>query len=122
MGQSGLTVSAVGLGGNNFGRRCDAQQTRAIIDAAQTAGVTFVDTAEMYGGDGQSELFLGEALKGRRHDFVVATKFGHQSMARPGIALGSRRYIRQAVEGSLKRLQTDYIDLYYVHTPDPLTP
>jgi aryl-alcohol dehydrogenase-like predicted oxidoreductase len=121
LGQSGLTVSAVGLGCNNFGRRLDASGTRAVVDAAIEASVTFLDTADSY-GEGDSERFLGEALKGRRHQVTIATKFGNKHRARPEVALGSRQHIRRAVEASLQRLQTDYIDLYQFHFPDPRTP
>lgn len=126
LGNSGLLVSVVGLGCNNFGRRLDADQTRAVVDAALDAGVTLFDTADIYGGAGASEDFLGQALKGRRDEVVLATKFGHQTFdmgygAAAG-AKGGRAYIRRAVEESLRRLQTDYIDLYQLHTPDPATP
>jgi aryl-alcohol dehydrogenase-like predicted oxidoreductase len=122
LGDSGLTVSVVGLGANQFGGRLDQQQTTAVVNAAIEAGITHIDTAELYGGGGKSEQMLGEALKGQQRDKVVlATKFGHSSTP-PGSAPGSRRNVRRAVEGSLKRLQTDYIDLYYLHSPDPLTP
>jgi aryl-alcohol dehydrogenase-like predicted oxidoreductase len=126
LGDSGLLVSAVGLGCNNFGRRLDVQQTRAVVDAAIDAGITLLDTAEMYGKDGGSELALGEALSGRRDKVVLATKFGHQAVdmgyGPAAGAKGGRGYIRLAVEKSLRRLRTDYIDLYQLHTPDPLTP
>jgi aryl-alcohol dehydrogenase-like predicted oxidoreductase len=126
LGDSGLLVSVVGLGGNNFGGRLDNARTRAVVDAAIDEGITLFDTADMYGRDGGSELALGEALKGRRDKVVLATKFGHQG-ADMGYgpaagAKGGRKYIRLAVEKSLTRLQTDHIDLYQLHTPDPLTP
>jgi aryl-alcohol dehydrogenase-like predicted oxidoreductase len=126
LGNSGLLVSVVGLGCNNFGIRLDAEGTHAVVDAAIEAGVTLFDTADMYGGGGGSETFLGLALKGRRDEVVLATKFGHQNFdmgygAAAG-AKGGRAYIRRAVEESLRRLQTDHIDLYQLHTPDPLTP
>lgn len=126
LGDSGLLVSVVGLGCNNFGVRLDAARTREVVDAAIDAGVTLFDTADMYGGGGGSELALGEALKGRRDKVVLATKFGHQG-ADMGYgpaagAKGGRKYIRLAVEKSLARLRTDHIDLYQLHTPDPLTP
>jgi len=116
----------VGLGCNNFGGRLDHARTRAVVDAAIDQGITLLDTADMYGRDGGSELALGAALKGRRDQVVLATKFGHQA-ADMGYgpaagAKGGRKYIRLAVEKSLARLQTDYIDLYQLHTPDPLTP
>jgi aryl-alcohol dehydrogenase-like predicted oxidoreductase len=126
LGDSGLLVSLVGLGCNNFGGRLDNARTRAVVDAAIDEGITLFDTADMYGRDGGSELALGEALKGRRDQVVLATKFGHQG-ADMGYgpaagAKGGRKYIRIAVEKSLARLRTDYIDLYQLHTPDPLTP
>ncbi|HEX6459450.1 MAG TPA: aldo/keto reductase [Thermoleophilaceae bacterium] len=120
----GLSVSAVGLGCNNFGRRVDLEGTRAVVDAALEAGVTFFDTADVYGEQGGSETLLGEVLKGRRDQVVLATKFGMDMgdkgpSARPR---GSRAYIREAVEGSLRRLGTDVIDLYQYHRPDGETP
>jgi len=126
LGNSGLLVSVVGLGCNNFGGRIDLQRTRAVVDAAIDAGITLFDTAEMYGKDGGSELALGEVLAGRRDKVVLATKFGHQKVdmgyGPAAGAKGGRGYIRLAVEKSLWRLGTDYIDLYQLHTPDPLTP
>jgi aryl-alcohol dehydrogenase-like predicted oxidoreductase len=126
LGDSGLLVSVVGLGCNNFGGRLDVQQTRAVVDAAIDEGITLFDTAETYGGAGASELALGEVLQGRRDKIVLATKFGHQG-ADMGYgpaagAKGGRSYIKIAVERSLTRLKTDYIDLYQLHTPDPVTP
>ena len=125
LGNSGLVVSVAGLGGNNFGRRLDVDATRAVVDAALDAGITLLDTAESYGA-GRSEEFLGDALAGRRDQVVLATKFGHRSAdmgygAAAG-AKGGRGYIIRAVERSLRRLRTDYIDLYQIHTPDPTTP
>jgi len=126
LGNSGLLVSVVGLGCNNFGRRLDVEQTRSVVDAAIDSGVTLLDTAETYGGRGRSEELLGEVLAGRRDQVVLATKFGSQgSDMGYGLAAGAkggRAYIRRAVEHSLRRLQTDYIDLYQIHTPDPVTP
>jgi len=126
LGDSGLLVSVVGLGCNNFGGRIDVKQTRAVVDAAIDAGITLFDTAEMYGQDGGSELALGEVLQGRRDKVVLATKFGHRRVdmgyGPAAGAKGGRNYIRLAVEKSLRRLRTDYIDLYQLHTPDPLTP
>jgi aryl-alcohol dehydrogenase-like predicted oxidoreductase len=122
LGDSGLVVSVVGLGCNNFGRRIDIDATRAVVDAAVDEGVTLFDTSDSYG---ESETFLGEALRGRRDDVVLATKFGSDLGGRLGAdwgARGSRRYIRRAVESSLTRLQTDWIDLYQLHFPDPATP
>ena len=125
LGNSGLVVSVAGLGGNNFGRRLDVDATRAVVDAALDAGITLLDTAESYGA-GRSEEFLGEVLAGRRDQVVLATKFGHRGAdmgygAAAG-AKGGRGYIMRAVEQSLRRLRTDYIDLYQIHTPDPATP
>jgi aryl-alcohol dehydrogenase-like predicted oxidoreductase len=116
---SSLSVSLIGLGCNNFGRRLGSAATRAVVDAALDAGVTFLDTAESYGG-GNSERFIGDALLGRREQAVLATKFGGGPPG--GSARGTREYVRNAVEGSLERLRTDYIDLYYYHAPDGLTP
>ena len=122
LGRSELTVSAVGLGGNNFGRRLDLAGTRAVIDEALDQGVTHLDTADIYGGDGASERLIGEALAGRRDRVVLATKFGMELSGDFGTPRGSRAYIRRAVEGSLERLRTDRIDLYYYHEPDGVTP
>ncbi|HLH82684.1 MAG TPA: aldo/keto reductase [Trebonia sp.] len=126
LGDSGLLVSVVGLGCNNFGGRIDANAARAVVDAAIDAGITLFDTADIYGKDAGSELALGEALAGRRDKVVLATKFGHQRVdmgyGPAAGAKGGRKYIRLAVEQSLRRLRTDYIDLYQLHTPDPLTP
>jgi aryl-alcohol dehydrogenase-like predicted oxidoreductase len=126
LGDSGLLVSVVGLGCNNFGGRLDVEQTRAVVDAAIDEGITLLDTAEMYGREGGSELALGEVLRGRRDKVVLATKFGHQAVdmgyGPAAGAKGGRNYIKLAVEKSLARLRTDYIDLYQLHTPDPLTP
>src|SRR5262245_50121258 len=111
-------VSVVGLGTNNFGRRCDRQQTRAVVEAAIEAGITLIDTADIYGGGGDSESFIGDALEGRRDQVVIATKFGgdmHGTNGPDWGARGSRRYIRTAVEASLRRLQTEWIDLYQFH-------
>ncbi|MBT2477566.1 aldo/keto reductase [Streptomyces sp. ISL-94] len=126
LGSSGLRVSAVGLGCNNFGGRLDAQATRAVVDAALDAGITLLDTADIYGGLGGSESHLGQALKGRRDQVVLATKFGYAGMdmkyGPAAGARGGRAYIRRAVEESLRRLGTDHIDLYQLHSPDPATP
>jgi aryl-alcohol dehydrogenase-like predicted oxidoreductase len=118
VGSSGLVVSVVGLGCNNFGWRIDAEQSRRVVDAAVDAGITLFDTAESYGG-GDSERFLGRALAGRREEVVIATKFGGRSSDLPG---GSAENIRRAIEGSLERLGTDYVDLYQYHRPDGVTP
>jgi aryl-alcohol dehydrogenase-like predicted oxidoreductase len=121
LGESGLTVSVIGLGGNNFGGRIGLEQTRGVVDAALDSGVTLIDTADIYGNRGGSEKLLGQVLAGRREHVVLATKFG-MDMGEGTVARGSRKYIRRAVEGSLHRLQTDYIDLYQYHEPDGLTP
>jgi aryl-alcohol dehydrogenase-like predicted oxidoreductase len=126
LGESGLMVSVAGLGCNNFGRRLDLDATRAVVDAALEAGITLLDTADMYGNGGGSEELLGEVLAGRRDEVVLATKFGHQQFdmgyGPTAGAKGGRAYIRRAVERSLRRLRTDYLDLYQIHTPDPVTP
>ncbi|RKN13403.1 aldo/keto reductase [Micromonospora musae] len=126
LGDSGLVVSVVGIGGNNFGRNIGLDGTRAVVDAALDAGINFFDTADIYGEpQGGSEEVLGQALKGRRDDVVVATKFGMNMNGLNGPdhgARGARRYIARAVEASLRRLDTDYIDLYQMHEPDPGTP
>jgi aryl-alcohol dehydrogenase-like predicted oxidoreductase len=130
VGASGLLVSAVGLGCNNFGRAGTRTETlagtREVLDAAIDAGVTFLDTADMYGKDpGLSETLMGEALRGRRDRVILATKFGHfgRDMGyRVAGSKASRAYVRRAVEASLTRLQTEWIDLYQLHTPDPRTP
>ena len=121
LGDSGLMVSVTGLGCNNFGRRVDLDGTRAVVDAAIEAGITLLDTADIYGDGGASEKLLGEVLQGRRDTVILATKFGHQG-ADMGYgpaagAKGGRAYIRRAVERSLRRLRTDYLDLYQIHTP-----
>ena len=126
LGRSGQLVSVVGLGCLNFGSRMEVDAARSVVDAAIDLGVTLFDTADIYGPDGGSERVLGEVLLGRRDQVVLATKFGH-----PGVdmgfgpaagAKGGRAYIRRAVEGSLRRLRTDYIDLYQIHMPDRATP
>ncbi|PZM95409.1 MAG: aldo/keto reductase [Actinobacteria bacterium] len=126
LGDSGLVVSAVGVGCNNFGRRLDADGTRAVVEAALEVGINFFDTADIYGDPhGTSEEQLGAALKGRRDDVVIATKFGMDMHGANGPdygARGARRYVMRAVEASLRRLNTDYIDLYQMHEPDPGTP
>jgi aryl-alcohol dehydrogenase-like predicted oxidoreductase len=130
LGNSGLIVSTIGLGCNNFGRSGTASQgqegTTAVIDAAIGAGVTLFDTADIYGSErGLSETLMGHALKGKRDQIVLASKFGMDMSGLNGPdwnARGSRRYIRLAVEASLRRLQTDWIDLYQLHHPDPNTP
>ncbi len=128
LGHSGLAVSVVGLGCNSFGRRIDKAQTQAVVDAAIDAGISLFDTSDTYGDPaGASEDLLGAALRanGRRDDVLVATKFGNPMSGANGPdwdARGSRRYIVRAVEASLRRLGSDYIDLYQIHRPDPLTP
>jgi aryl-alcohol dehydrogenase-like predicted oxidoreductase len=126
LGTSGLVVSVVGLGCNNFGRKLDGDGTRAVVDAAFEVGINLFDTADIYGTPhGASEEMLGAALKGRRDEIVLATKFGMNMEGLNGLdhgARGSRRYIIRAVESSLRRLDTDYIDLYQIHEPDPATP
>ena len=122
LGRSGLQVSAVGLGCNNFGRRLDKEGTAAVVNKALEAGITLFDTADIYGGRGVSEEFLGAALQGHRRDVVVATKFAGPMGEGPYWGGTSRRYILEAIEASLRRLGTDYIDLYQVHFPDPRTP
>ncbi|MET0426581.1 MAG: aldo/keto reductase [Actinoplanes sp.] len=126
LGTSGLVVSVVGIGCNNFGRKLDVDGTREVVDAAIDAGITLFDTADIYGTPhGASEECLGAALKGRRDDVVLATKFGMDMEGLNGNdfgARGSRRYIVRAVESSLRRLETDYLDLYQIHAPDPATP
>jgi aryl-alcohol dehydrogenase-like predicted oxidoreductase len=125
LGRSDLEVSALGLGCNQLGRKVDRAGAARLLDACESAGVTLLDTADIYGGGGASESLLGEAITGRRDRFVVATKFG---MAMSGVEgapdapRGSAEYIRWAVEGSLSRLRTDVIDLYQYHKPDGVTP
>ncbi|MFT4110625.1 aldo/keto reductase [Propionicimonas sp.] len=122
LGRSGLMVSAVGVGCNAFGARIGPEQVQAVVDAAVDAGITLFDTADSY-GDGASEELLGRALGSRREDVIVATKFGMgEHTAEHFGAHGGRRYVRRAVEASLRRLGTDYIDLYQLHRPDPVTP
>jgi aryl-alcohol dehydrogenase-like predicted oxidoreductase len=116
LGRSGLEVSRVGLGCNNFGGRIDFERTREVVDAAIDAGVTFFDTADVYGGS-DSERFLGRLLEGRRDRVVLATKFGHG--AERG---GSREHVHRAIDASLERLRTDHVDLWYYHRPDGVTP
>ncbi|MBV9355784.1 MAG: aldo/keto reductase [Chloroflexi bacterium] len=113
LGHSGLIVSTVGLGTNHFSGRLDLERTRAVIDRAIERGITLFDTAESY-GNGQSEAFIGESLGDRRHQVILATKFGWNAAE----GRNSRRYLKEAVERSLRRLKTDYIDLYQIHRPD----
>ena len=121
LGRGGPEVSVVGLGTNNFGMRIDYEATVAVIDAALEHEITLFDTADIY-GQGTSEDFIGRALEGRRDRVVLATKFGKEMDERPDESRGSRDYIRWAVEGSLRRLRTDVIDVYQMHEPDPTTP
>ncbi|HVX45289.1 MAG TPA: aldo/keto reductase [Mycobacteriales bacterium] len=129
LGDSGLVVSVVGLGCNNLGRdgtqTIDLDGSKAVVEAAIDAGITLFDVADIYGGAGRSEELLGQSLAGHRDDVIVATKFGMDMRGANGPdwgARGSRRYIRRAVESSLRRLETDYIDLYQYHAPDRMTP
>jgi aryl-alcohol dehydrogenase-like predicted oxidoreductase len=121
LGTGGTEVSVVGLGCNNFGMRVDLEGTRAVVDAALDAGVTLFDTADIYGNKGGSEEFLGEVLEGRRDRVILATKFGGD-MGDGEKARGSRAFVHKAIEASLARLRTDYVDLYQYHTPDNVTP
>ncbi len=121
LGNSGLKVSEVGLGCNNFGGRCNLDRSKEVVFAALDAGITFFDTADIYGNLGGSETYLGEILKSRRDEVILATKFG-MSMNDGETARGSRRYIIKALDASLRRLQTDFVDLYQFHEPDPFTP
>ena len=122
LGRSGLIVSAVGLGCNNFGGRLDYAATRAVVHKALDLGITFFDTSDTYGESGGSEEQLGRALAGRRHEIVLASKFARPMDKERRLQGASRRYIMSAVEASLKRLNTDYIDLYQQHIADPKTP
>jgi aryl-alcohol dehydrogenase-like predicted oxidoreductase len=121
LGGSGLAVSRVGLGCNNFGGRIDKERSRAVVDAALEAGITFFDTAHSY-GNGLSEAFLGELLEGRRDGVVLATKFGARGEDAGGRRKGSRDYLRASLAESLERLRTDRVDLLYYHFPDGETP
>jgi aryl-alcohol dehydrogenase-like predicted oxidoreductase len=122
LGDSPLEASFVGLGCNNFGTRLDLDRTAAVLEAALDSGITFLDTADTYGGAGASERLIGEALEGRRDEYLIATKFGMPLSEAEGAPRGSREYIRWAVENSLKRLRVDRIDLYQYHEPDGETP
>lgn len=121
LGRSGLQVSALGLGTNNFGGRMDAEQSAKVIHQALDVGVNFIDTANSYGG-GRSEEFIGAALEGHRHRAILATKVGMIAGKGVNERGASRAHIMQQVEISLKKLRTDYIDLYQIHQPDPRTP
>jgi aryl-alcohol dehydrogenase-like predicted oxidoreductase len=122
LGTTGLSVSAVGLGCNNFGARLDRAGAQAVVHAALDAGITLFDTADIYGQRGGSETILGGVLGARRKDIVLVTKFGMPMDEAGRLRGGSARYVMSAVETSLKRLKTDWIDLYYLHRPDPATP
>ena len=121
LGDSNVEVSVVGLGCNQFGRKLDLDGTRAVIDAAIDSGITLLDTADIYGGAGRSEELMGHVLRGRRDQVVLATKFG-MDMGDGESRRGRPDYVRQSIEGSLRRLQTDRIDVYWFHQPDPETP
>src|ERR1044071_10052176 len=120
LGRSGLKISLIGLGCNNFGQRMDLESSRTVIHKALDAGITLFDTADVYGGRGGSETVLGQVLGDRRKDIVLASKFA-MPMDDGEKKGASRGYIMRAVEASLKRLQSDWLDLYQVHQPDPLT-
>lgn len=122
LGSSGLQVSELGLGCNNFGGRLDEAGTRAVVDAALDAGINFFDTADSYGNRGGSETLLGKILGARRNDVILATKFGSPMREGAPRRDASRRYIMHAVEASLRRLHTEWIDVYWLHWPDSLTP
>ncbi|MDP7381678.1 MAG: aldo/keto reductase [Alphaproteobacteria bacterium] len=122
LGHSGLWVSAVGIGCNNFGAKCDEAATRAVVHACLDAGITLFDTADMYGNRGGSETLLGRILGHHRKDIVLASKFGLPMGEGPYFNGAGRHYIMRAVEDSLRRLRTDHLDLYQVHRPDPATP
>ncbi len=121
LGAEGPAVSVVGLGCNNFGGRIGLEATRAVVDAALDAGITLLDTADIYGNGGGSEELIGQVLEGRRDRVVLATKFG-MDMGDGTVERGSRTYIRKAIDGSLRRLRTDYVDLYQYHRYDGVTP
>jgi aryl-alcohol dehydrogenase-like predicted oxidoreductase len=122
LGNSGLQVSVIGLGCNNFGGRLDADGTRAVVDKCIDMGITFFDTADVYGGRGKSEEFLAPALKPHRRNIVIATKSASPMGEGPYWRGASRRYLMEAVDDCLRRLDTDYIDLYQIHFPDTSTP
>ncbi len=121
LGNSGLEVSEVGLGCNNFGRRWDFTRSRSIIHAALDSGINFLDTADVY-GEGGSESIIGKALRGSRSRVVIGTKFSGAMGSGPNTGGASRKYVIDALDASLQRLQTDYVDLYQIHGPDPRTP
>jgi aryl-alcohol dehydrogenase-like predicted oxidoreductase len=121
LGNSGLKISEIGLGGNNFGARVDEQTSVKVVNHAIDMGINFIDTAPTY-DQGHSEEFVGRAIKGKRHQVIIATKFGSMMNEAPSKRGSSRHNIMDAIDASLKRLQTDYIDLYQMHLPDPSTP
>jgi aryl-alcohol dehydrogenase-like predicted oxidoreductase len=121
LGHSGMEVTEVGLGCNNFGRRLDLEGTRAVLHASLEAGITFWDTADIYGGQGASEELMGRVMEGRWDEVTLATKFG-MDMGDGETSRGSAAYIRSAIQGSLRRLRTDTIDVYWFHQPDDTTP
>src|SRR6185312_7677487 len=116
LGTSDLKLSVLGLGCNNFGGRADVETTKRVIHHAIDVGINHFDTADIYGGEGKSEDYMGQVLGDKRKKIILATKFGLPMAAGKG---GSRKYVASAIEASLKRLRTDYIDLYYLHKPDP---
>jgi aryl-alcohol dehydrogenase-like predicted oxidoreductase len=122
LGKSSLLVSEIGLGCNNFGFRIDLEASRAVVHKALDLGITLFDTADIYGNRGGSETMLGQILGARRKELVLATKFGKPMDEAQTKSGASSRYIMLAVEESLRRLRTDWIDLYQVHNPDPATP
>ncbi len=121
LGNSGLKVSEISLGGNVFGKWADESMSIAVINHALEMGINYIDTADMY-GQGRSEELIGKTVKGKRSQFIIATKFGFPMGDGPNESGASRYYIMKAVDASLRRLQTDYIDLYQIHLPDPATP
>jgi len=121
LGKSGIRVSEIGLGGVDFGGRLSERESISVITHALDLGVNFIDTADVY-SEGRSEECVGKAVKGRRSEVIIATKFGMPTGGHPNEYGGSRSHIMQAIDSSLKRLGTDYIDLYYIHWPDPETP
>ncbi|MBI4296209.1 MAG: aldo/keto reductase [Chloroflexi bacterium] len=122
LGRSGLKISEIGLGSDTFGRSVDERNSIAIVNHALDLGINFIDTADIYGGQGRSEEFVGKAVKGKRHQVIIATKFSGEMGSGPNDRGGSRYHIINAVDASLKRLNTDYIDLYQMHRPDPTAP
>lgn len=121
LGNSGLKVSEISLGGNVFGKWADESMSIAVINHALEMGINYIDTADMY-GQGRSEELIGKTVKSKRSQFIIATKFGFPMGDGPNESGASRYYIMKAVDASLRRLQTDYIDLYQIHLPDPATP